>query len=162
MTIFIIAFSWIVIITTRQRSWGKVMFSLMSVCLYVNRGSPCHHYTWCIGTHCTDSPLALAPPRHQTWGLPYASPSYPGSDNWWPSLETCSNLFTWGPPNSTDIWWLPKHICIASGRYASYWNAFLLNTCNKQNFGNANRKCNKFDQSWINKDVLAVLSCVHR
>ena len=22
----------------------------------------------------------------------------PASDIWWPSLETCSNLFTWGPP----------------------------------------------------------------
>ena len=52
----------------------------------------------------------------------------PASDNWWPSLETCSNLFTWETPSptTTDIWW-PKHVWLASRWYVSYWNAFLFN-----------------------------------
>ena len=30
------------------------------------------------------------------------------------------------PTPCTDTqWWTPKHIRLASGRYASYWNAFL-------------------------------------
>ena len=29
----------------------------------------------------------------------------PGSDIWWSILETCSNLFIWGPFDA-DIWWL--------------------------------------------------------
>ena len=27
------------------------------------------------------------------------------NDTWWPTLETCSNLLTWGPPPASDIWW---------------------------------------------------------
>ena len=51
-----------------------------------------------------------APPTH-TWdltgqGLP--QPYLPASDIWWPSLETCSNLFT-----SVNIWWLLKEVCWA-------------------------------------------------
>ena len=42
--------------------------------------------------------------RHGTYLDP--SPD-PASDTWWPSLETCSNLFTWWPPH-TEIWWPPK------------------------------------------------------
>ena len=32
----------------------------------------------------------------------------PASDIWWPSLETCSSLFTF--PTRADIWWLFKQV----------------------------------------------------
>ena len=42
--------------------------------------------------------LTVKPPPHpsplQTWDM---DPHLPASDIWWPSLETCSKLFTWGP-----------------------------------------------------------------
>ena len=101
--------------TAHQRSWGKVMFSLMCVCLSTG--------VWDRGTHVTITydtldltaldPVAQLPPL---WTLGLTA-----SDIWWPSLETCSNLFTWGPPCSIDIWCL-----LASGRYSSYWNAVLF------------------------------------
>ena len=47
-----------------------------------------------------------------------------GDHNWRP-VQTCS-LVLIVQPHSTDIWWSPKHIWLASGWYASYWNAFLL------------------------------------
>ena len=103
-------------ITIRQRSCGKVMFWQVSVCHSVQGRSPCVHYFWCIGLHCAGFPCSgplldmepswLQPrPRHRTW-----DPS--ASEIWWPSLETCSNLFTWGTPplSGTDICWPQKHI----------------------------------------------------
>ena len=71
------------------------MFSLVSVC---SQGgvSMCGHYPWCIAPHCTYSP------QHQTirHGTPAAPWSHtPASDIQCPSLETCSNLFTWGHPH---------------------------------------------------------------
>ena len=58
------------------------------------------------------------------------SPLPPVSDIWWWSLQTCSNLFIWGPTlPSNDIWWWQlkfKHLRFPRGRCASYWNAFLL------------------------------------
>ena len=74
-----------------------------------------------IGPHFTGTPPA------QTPGLDPTIQWLPASDIWWPSLETCSNLFTWWSfPPSTYIWWLLKHVQLASGWYASYWNAFLF------------------------------------
>ena len=57
------------------------------------------------------------------WPQPLALP--PVCDIWWLSLETCwtSNFKT--PLTGTEVWW-PMHIHLASGWYASYWNAFLL------------------------------------
>ena len=141
-----------IIITARQRSCRKVMFSLVSVCLFT--GGP--HMTithdaldlTVQGPHLLDirhgppsSPALDPTPRHQTldppslawppldmrcgtlWSQPLALPS--ACDIWWLSLETCwtSNFKT--PLTGTDVWW-PKHIHLASGWYASYWNAFLL------------------------------------
>ena len=61
------------------------------------------------------------------WTSLYSPQTWPhATDIWWPSLETCSNTFTWGLPTSTDIWWSPKHIRLASGKNTSSWNAFLL------------------------------------
>ena len=86
-------------------------------------GVPSNHYPWCIGphytgtppldmgSHCTGSPLTLVP----------------ASGIWWPILETCLKLFTWGPPPiSADIWWLFMHVWLARRRYAFHWNVFLF------------------------------------
>ena len=59
------------------------------------------------------------------------------TDIWWPTLETCSNLFTRGPSPSSHIWWWPlKQVWFASGWYASYWNAFF--TTHKWSLGQGN------------------------
>ena len=110
-----------------QLSFGKVMLSFVSVHQSVIPGREgggqwkCDYSSWCTGPHCTG--LAPYPPdiRHGT-------PSPPASYIWWPFLETCSNLFTWGSPPHTHIWGPPigwMHVLLASGRYASHWNAFL-------------------------------------
>ena len=88
------------IITARQRSCGKVMYS--QVCVSVDRGLPCGCYPWCIGPHCTGF-LALSP-RHQTWSLG-SNPTTPRHQSWdsqpipllvssggphWRPVQTCS------------------------------------------------------------------------
>ena len=36
-------------------------------------------------------------------------------------------VYTRAPTSTaTNIWWPPKHVRLASGRYGFYWNAFLL------------------------------------
>ena len=42
------------------------------------------------------------------------------SEIWWPRVEACLNLFTWGthPFTGADIWWLLKDKRLVSGRYA--------------------------------------------
>ena len=51
---------WWAIITARKRSWGKVKFSQVSVCLFTE-GIRTDHYPWCIGPHCA--------PLHPTWDM---------------------------------------------------------------------------------------------
>ena len=34
--------------------------------------------------------------------------------------------YTLSPPCTDILWWPPKHVRLASGWYASYWNAFLF------------------------------------
>ena len=46
---------------------------------------------------------ASSPPRYHTWEPP-APPLL--IDIWWPSLETCSNLSTWGPTLLRQYWHL--------------------------------------------------------
>ena len=91
------------------------------VCLL--EGVPCGYYPWCIRPHWTGPP-ALS--RHGTSPYkdppvpalldmePYCTwtPSHPASDILWPSLETCSNLFTSGSllSPSVEIWWLLKQV----------------------------------------------------
>ena len=134
---------------------GRCFQSCVSVHLF--RGVPCDHYPECIGPHCTGphctSPQPCRPvpdpvPVHRT-SVP-APPAYrsfhflqdpdhtphPVSDIWWPRLETSSNLFTWGhhwtgprSPVLSSSGWLLRHVRQASGRYASYWNAFLFACC---------------------------------
>ena len=90
----------LVLVTARQGSCGKVLYSLVAVCLQ-RRGVT--HDAW---TPLTPNPLLV---RF-------------GGHHWRPvqifSLEDPS-------PTSTDIWW-PKYAWLTSGRYTSYRNAFLF------------------------------------
>ena len=61
------------------------MFSQVSVCHTVGGGSLYHHYPWCLAHHYSPPPQ----PRYKTWDPP-------ATDIWWPTLETYSNLLTWG------------------------------------------------------------------
>ena len=101
-----------VISTARQRSFGKIMFSYVSlhqpVILSTGWGgvwAGCDHYPSCTGPHCTG--LSLPPghqtcsprtPGHQTW-----DPQLPASDIWWSFLETCSKLVHLKPPYSHQV-----------------------------------------------------------
>ena len=97
----------------------------------------------CIGPHCT-APLDI---RHGTPLIPALSPckwhspparrgSYPVTDIWWTSLETCSNLFTWAHPfpQYWHIWWSLKHVLLEGGsthptRMLSCLNLFSVDFC---------------------------------
>ena len=69
------------------------MLSVVSVGHSVHRGiPPCGDLPWCIGPHCTGTP--------PTSGHGNSLYRACASDIWWPILETCSNVFTWGPPPS--------------------------------------------------------------
>ena len=48
---------------------------------------------------------------------PISGEGPPATDIWWSSLETCSNLAA------------IETYMVASGRYASYWNAFCFEVC---------------------------------
>ena len=66
------------------------------------------------------------------WPLPMMPPPRPwspASDIWWPSLDICSSLFTSRTPPPNWCWHLvavEADTLSTPGRYASYWNAFLL------------------------------------
>ena len=94
-------------ITDGQRSYGKVMFSVESVCLSTGGG----------GSHVTIthdaltslySPPARLPSYLQTWDLAIPGPRpLPASNIWWTSMETYSKLFTSGSQavlTSGDYW----------------------------------------------------------
>ena len=56
---------------------------------------------------------------------PSPSSGPPAGDIWcqqWEPVQTCSAQDL----HNIDIWWLLKHVWLASGRYASYWNTFLF------------------------------------
>ena len=117
-------------ITSRQRSCGKVIFSLMSV--YLVTGGPhmtITHNALAITVQPLPQTLDLAPQSqshlpmdirpgipppagHQTRDPP-ALAQFSASGNKWSSLETCSNLFIWGPPGSNIWWWLLNHVWLA-------------------------------------------------
>ena len=66
---------------------------------------PCTPQTWDLRTpHNPDPPTNMRPQSHAPPGL-WPQP-YPASDIWWPSLETCSNLFTSGAPQHLVV----KHV----------------------------------------------------
>ena len=105
------------IFIAQQRSCGRTMFSVVSLCHSVHRWDVCDHYPWYIGYHCIGPLPVLAPtlPTSDLGPLPPApdprswtsdiGPS--DSDIWWWSLETWSNVFIWGPPGVTscDSYW---------------------------------------------------------
>ena len=94
-------------IIARQRSYGKVMFSQLCVCLSTE-------------THPHNPPPTPPHIRHGTpWSLT--------SDIWWPSLETCSNLFTWPPSSHPNWYWhLVAEVCMLGKR--GVLECFLVNT----------------------------------
>ena len=114
------------------------MFSQVCVCLSTG-GSPCDHYPWCIGPHCTGSS------RHETWGPPGPPTTWDQGTptgftlaltpllmtSWWPSLETwISNLLVRPHCRESNP---QQHLVVIQGvsvsvsrQFTSYWNAFLL------------------------------------
>ena len=100
-----------IINTIRQRIYGKLMFSVLSVCL-LTRGVSCDHYPWYFGSHWASSLHGTSLYRvHPAMGLPLSDTGprctgSPTSDIWWPSLETCSTHSL----TSAVIWWLLKYI----------------------------------------------------
>ena len=106
----------IVVFTARQRSFGNVLFSVVSVCLFV--------CVWGGAAPCTE-------PRFSTscvQGLTHCTRSWP-----WPPSQTCLNLFNLGLtvhgqppsplPNTCKLWGTD---CRLAGGFTFYWNAFLL------------------------------------
>ena len=98
---------------------------------------------WCIGPHSAGPPPwlwpqhpwtsnlgprapVLSPPQELRHGTPWTW--CPSSDIWWQSLETCSNLFTWGPtlPTGTDIWWPPEHNTVGKWSVGTLLEIFLV------------------------------------
>ena len=124
-----IAFSGIWLVASRQPVCGKIMFSVMSVYHFVHRSLPCDHYPSCIGPDyawTTRPQLRPLPSSGLFTGTPCRS--YPSDMDMFKFLQlghqcrgtsphpprTCSNLFTM------------KYVWFANGRFASFWNAFLL------------------------------------
>ena len=89
------------------------MFSVMSVHHSVHGWRvPCDHYPWCIGSHHTG-----------TSGLgPFPSPRY-----------THTSLFRGTHPQTYSNLFIMNHIQLASGRFASVWNTFLLSEYESSN-----------------------------
>ena len=115
------------IITDCQKVAAKWCFqSCVSVSLYVPRGLPCDHDLWCISPHSTRS-LHPAPPPPLLW-----------HEAWNPDSPSCSSLVirhvtpcpspTPVQSSSLEDPHIPSHWysqLVASGCYASCWNAFL-------------------------------------
>ena len=121
-------------VTARQRSFHWCVY------LSTGEGVPCEHYPWCIGPLHSPSPQPWPPgqgpssmPPLTSSELMWQGPGPPASDICWPSLDTCSNLFTSGPTlTSADIWWqwLLNHLWSAeAGGYAPTGVRMLLLEC---------------------------------
>ena len=145
----LILFCLVTAIATCQRSCWKVIFPQMSVCNSVQGRGP--HVT--ITHDALDLTSQLPPSLDVGHGSPLSLSWHgdihpnlappPTSDIRWPSVEISWNLFI-GPhcilrclvirelfrrlfavSPGTITWWPPKHVQLASGLKASYWNAFL-------------------------------------
>ena len=92
---------------------GRVMFSVVSVrqlvtLLHKSRGSRVT-----LSHDALDHTVHGTPYLPADMGLHCNGPLYhPASDIWWPSLQTCSNLLTWGPSRPV----------LTSG---CYWNMYV-------------------------------------
>ena len=86
------------IFTARQRSCEKLMYSDVSLHQAVlSMEVLMWQYPSCIELRCI-WPFQTLVPQTSDMGAPALSSPH-ASDIWWPSLQTCSNLFTWGPPS---------------------------------------------------------------
>ena len=106
------------VVTVRQRSCGKVMFSLASVCHSVWWGWRGSHV---IMTHDALDLTIQGPLLYRA--LPLLLVTSGRQD--WRRVETCS-LEESSPPVVTSGGSLLKHVRWESGWCASYWNAFSL------------------------------------
>ena len=114
------------IITGRQRSWAKVIFSQVCVKNSVQRGCVCVSACW-------DTPWSRHPPMEQTldhprsrhpWtDLPAPDPPTPRPEP--PPEQTAPHDHTTPGKADCSIW-------STSGRYASYWNAFCFHLKTQQ------------------------------
>ena len=86
------------IITARQQSCGKVMFSFVSVCLQAwGPIVTIKHDALDLtiqGPPWTRDLTIQGPQPSLNMGPHCTGASLPAYDIWWPQLETCSNLFT--------------------------------------------------------------------
>ena len=111
---------------------GNVMFWVVSIFLFFLGGFPCDHYPWCIGTNHTGTPppLSLLPRC-----LSEPNSTAPPPRNMFRRLQLGSHctgiplprrppgMFK-VPASQTDLS-IMKHVRLANGRLASYWNVFL-------------------------------------
>ena len=102
----------LVIITARKRSCGQG-YVFTSVCHSVNEGGVCLSACW------DTTPWEQTPPRADT-PLSGADTPLPGADTHTPGADTPQEQ-TPNSPREAD-----SGIRSMSGRYASYWNAFVL------------------------------------
>ena len=110
-------------IVDHQRSFGNVMFSLGSVCLFTGRGGSTYDYYPLLPIGPQTSDMG-PPPSPSTPSPPNTSDMRPSKPQPWPTLLVTSGWHHWRPVHlrthrtSTDIW-RPKYVWLASGRYAS-------------------------------------------
>ena len=95
----------------QQRSWGKVIFSQASMILSTGRGGLLPGGCPVRGNVCL------------VWGVPA-----PGGVCLLPG-GACSGGWVLGAWPWGGAWWRPSRDGYCCGRYASYWNAFLLILC---------------------------------
>ena len=124
----------VTLITTRERSCGKVIFSVVSVlqsfCPWAWASGEvevqCDHHPLWITPHCTAPPPPDMRPHCKETPLldmgPILLVAFGGQD--YSPVETY--LFTWGPPNCWHLVAIKACTLGTSGRYTSYWNAFLF------------------------------------
>ena len=93
-----------------KRSFRNITFSQASVCL-LGWGGP----MW-----------PLHPPSPLTWDLGTYPLLLTSGGLAWRPVYTCS-LEDLPPTCTGNYWWPPKHVWLASGRWASCWNTVLLN-----------------------------------
>ena len=150
---------WGKFITAHQRSCGKVMFSVVSVCSRRVGEGPIMQWTspysppprtWDLTHHIRASsdmePHCTAPPdmrHHCTWSLPQTwdpivqPPPTSDSPSTGPLRHETSlyrSSWTWDPLyKASKNWHLVAMVWrMGYGQYASYWNAFLCNSIYSQ------------------------------
>ena len=106
--------------TTRQRSWEKVMFSVMSVCSWGSHGTITHDA----------SDLTVQSSQHVALPLPPLTWDLIGQGT---SLLVISSGYDWRPVQtcslqapSAEIWWLLKHIWSVQLGEGTHPNGFVF------------------------------------